>query len=46
MLSFDECDFNDSNFGVDDNNEMFADRKLEKEKVQNFLFETKQVVVE
>ena len=36
----------ESEFGIDENNESSADKKLEKKKLPNIPFETKQTVVE
>ena len=36
----------DSDYGVDENNETFSDKEVEEEEVRSILFETKQAVVE
>ena len=43
-LPVDECDLEDSDFDIEENNETFADKKLEKKKFIIIPFETKQAV--
>ena len=45
-LKVGECDLEDSDFRIDADNEMLADKEWKKEQVQSIPFETKQAVVE
>ena len=40
-LPVDECDLEDSDFGIEENNKVFADKEVEKEGVPSIPFETK-----
>ena len=46
QLPDNECDLENSNFGVDENRETFADKELEKEEVPSIRFEAKEEVFE
>ena len=45
-LPVDKCDLENSNFGIDENNETFENEELEKKEVLRILFETIQTVVQ
>ena len=45
-LPVDKCNLEDSDFGLDENNEIFANKEIEKENVPSIPFKTKQTVVE
>ena len=42
----DECDLENSDFGIDENNETFADKEMEEKEVPSTLFEANQAFIE